>query len=567
MDKMEKNFHINFSPFYAVLAVMLLLFIANEVKAENIEEVIVYAQETETTQTDALDSTTLISEILPEHTWTAGGDGGNMLMRERGQQGVHTAVYRNGIPANNPGSGWYDFGHDITSGENVKVISGANGVMYGSGSIAGTVLIQDTIDRGITSRVGSNSNQYISLAPTSWLQFTDYSTKQHARNDNTEEDTYENTSAKIIKDFGDFQLTAHHVDYEYDYDNCYTASFSQSNDCVQDGDKTTISIRNEYVTIGRTEENAEYFTEGASSFLNESSRDYFRAGDTVKLSDKLEVTYGADGSREKYNEHEDDNYGAFLSIDAEFIMNYNFGFRAGNDNQHAMRFGVEKGQFWANVGTSYRKPNLYEKFGDSWVAENPNLKPEEGIGYEIGIGAVSVFLYDFEESIEYQGSSTETIVIAPATYDADGNLLTDAVTEDIFTPASYYNSGNYKTKGVRFTNNFGPFNVTLKYNDSDQVRTPKYSTVLEYANTFNSVDFGVKYIGQFEREPSLYDYLPAGQEYLDDLQMVNLYVTKNFSNGVSLALRAENILDEEAEVLPYYDAQGREFNLTIQYKW
>ena len=566
MKEFDKNFHLNMSPLYATFVFMLFMLWASDVKAENIEEVVVYAQETKTTQTDALDSTTLISEILPEHTWIAGGHGGNLLMRERGQQGVHTAVYRNGIPANNPGSGWYDFGHDITSGERVKVISGANGVMYGSGSIAGTVLIQDSVERGVTARLGTDNN-YVSVAPTDWIQLTNYSTEQYARNDNEEKDSYDNTSAKIIKDFGDFELTAHHVDYEYDYDNCYTASFSQTNDCLQDGDKTTISIRNEYVTIGRTEENAEYFSEGESSFVNESSRDYFRAGDTMNLSSKLEVTYGVDGSREKYNEHEDDNYGAFLSIDADFLMKYNFGFRAGNDDQHAMRVGIEKGQFFANVGTSFRKPNLYEKFGDSWVAANENLSPEEGVGYEIGFGAISLFMYDFEESIEYQSSSTETVVVTPATYDEDGNLLTEQVTEDVFTPATYYNGGDYKTKGVRFSNNFGPFGLTLKYNDSDQVRTPKYATVLEYANTFNNVDFGIKYIGQFDRTPSVYDILPEGEEYLDDLQMVNLYVSKTFSNNVSLAFRAENILDEEAEVIPFYDTQGREFNLTVQYKW
>ena len=547
-----------------ILAFGILL--AFQVQAEDIEEVIVYAQEVEVTQTDALNSTTLISEVLPEHTWVAGGHGGNVLMRERGAQGVHTAVYRNGVPANNPGSGWYDFAHDITSGENVKVVSGANGVMYGSGSIAGTVLIQDTIERSVTGRLGTD-NGYVSVAPTDWIQLTKYSTEQYARNDNDEKDSYDNSSAKIIKDFGDFKLTAHHVNYEYDYDNCYTSDFTQSNSCVQDGEKTTVSIRNEYFTIGRTEENAEYFTEGESTFLNESSRDYFRFGDTVNLSNKLEVTYGADGSREKYNEHQDDNYGAFLSIDAEFLFNYNFGFRAGNDDQHAMRFGLEKGQFFANVGTSFRKPNLYEKFGDSWVAANENLKPEEGIGYEIGFGAISVFMYDFDESIEYQSSSTETIVVSPATYDEDGNILTEEVTEEIYTPATYYNSGDYKTKGIRFSNNYGPFGITVKYNDSDQVRVPKYATVLEYADTFKDINVGVKYIGQFDRQPSMFDVLPEGQEYLDDLQMINLYVSKTFINNVSVAFRLDNILDEEAEVLPFYDTQGREFNLTVQYKW
>ena len=543
---------------------MLLAF---NVQAENIEEVIVYAQQTETTQTDEVTGSRVISSIMPELTWVAGGYGGNVLFNERGAQSVHTTVYRNGVPANNPGSGWYDFGHDIVSGENVKVISGANSVMYGSGSMAGTVLIQDTIDTNITARIGSDKNRYISIAPTDWIQVTDFSVIGEARNDNEESDEYNNTSAKIIKDFGDFEVNLHHIDYSYNYDNCYTESFTQSNDCLQDGEKTTVSIRNEYFTIGRIEENAEYYTEDIVSFTNESSRDYFRVGDTVELSNLLTVTYGADGNREKYNEYEDDNYGVFLSIDAEFVFNYNFGFRGGNDDQNAMRFGIEKDQFFANIGTSFRKPNLYEKFGDSWVAANEDLMPEEGTGYEVGFGVLSQFLYEFKESIEYQNSITETVIIDPEVLDSEGNVVTSAVTEQVYTPATYYNAGAYKTKGIRFKNTFGPVSLTLKYNDSEQVRVPEYVIVIDIRKQLNGIDYRLKYAGQFDRKPSMYDVLPEGQEYLDDLKKLNFYATKRFNNGMSLSFKAENITNEEAEIIPFYDNEGREYYLTLQYNW
>ena len=91
--------------------------------AEDIEEVVVVAQVVKQTETDALTDTKLISSIMPDVTWIAGGYGGNILYRERGTQSVHSTVYRNGIPQNTPGSGWYDFGHDIVSGESVQVIS------------------------------------------------------------------------------------------------------------------------------------------------------------------------------------------------------------------------------------------------------------------------------------------------------------------------------------------------------------------------------------------------------------------------------------------------------------
>ena len=554
-------------PLYLTAIVMVALCFANDLKAEDIEEVVVVAQQVETTEADALTSTTIVESILPEFTWTAGGSGAFQGYNERGAQTVHTTVYKNGIPANTPGSAWYDFGHEIVSGQNVKVISGANGVMYGSGSIAGTVLIEDTIERSITSKLGSNSERYLSVAPTSWFQYTDYTTEQQARNDNTEIDTYENQSAKIIADVGDFTLIMSATDYAYDYDNCYTAGWSQSNDCLQDGEKSTVSIRNEYFTIGRTEDKAEYYTEGVSTYQNESSRDYFRAGDTVDLSNLLQVTYGVDGSKDQYNEHEQDNYGAFLSVNAEFALKYNFGIRVGNADQNALRLGVESGNFFLNVGTSFRRPNLYEVHGDSWVSANEDLLPEEGTGYEVGYGAISLFMYDFEEAIEYASGYTTTTIIAPATYDADGNLLTEEVTEDVYTPAAYYNTGSYSTQGFRFANTWGPVSLMLKVNDTDQVRIPEYVAVISWEQNYNGVDYKIKYAGQFDRTPGQYDFLPEGQEFLDDLKKLNVYVGKQFASGINLNFTIENATDQEVEVLPGYSSQGREYRLALTYTW
>ena len=561
------NFDRNVMPLCLTVLVTLTMSFANDVKAEDIEEVVVVAQQVETTEADPLTSTTIVESILPGFTWTAGGTGAFQGYNERGAQTVHTAVYKNGIPSNTPGSAWYDFGHEIVSGQSVKVISGANSVMYGSGSIAGTVLIEDTINRSVTAKLGSNSERYLSVAPTSWFQYTDYTTEQQARNDNTESDTYENQSAKIIADVGDFTLIMSATDYSYDYDNCYTASFSQSNDCLQDGEKFTVSIRNEYFTIGRTEDKAEYYTEGVSTYQNESSRDYFRAGDTVDLSNLLQVTYGVDGSKDQYNEHEQDNYGAFLSINAEFALKYNFGFRVGNADQNALRLGIESGQFFMNVGTSFRRPNLYEVHGDSWVSANEDLLPEEGTGYEIGFGAISLFMYDFEEAIEYASGYTTTTVITPATYDDDGNLLTAEVTEDVYTPAAYYNTGSYSTQGFRFANTWGPVSLMLKVNDTDQVRIPEYVAVISWEQNYKGVDYRIKYSGQFDRAPGEYDFLPEGQEYLDDLKKLNIYVGKQFASGLNLNFTIDNVTDEEVEVLPFYNSQGREYRLALTYTW
>jgi hypothetical protein len=535
--------------------------------AEDIEEVIVIAQQVEATEADPLTTTTVVETIVPEFTWTAGGTGAFQGYNERGAQTVHTTVYKNGIPQNTPGSAWYDFGHDIVSGQDVQVISGSNGVMYGSGSMAGTVLIEDTIKRSITAKMGSDHERYISFAPTNWIQLTDYTTKQQARNDNTEDDRYKNQSAKIIADAGDFELFVSATDFAYDYDNCYTADFSQSNDCLQDGERYTVSIRNEYFTIGRTEEKSEYFTQEVSTYQNESSRDYFRVGDTRKLSNLLEVTYGADGSKDQYNEYSQDNYGVYFSVNAEFALKYNFGIRYGNADQNALRLGIEKGPFFFNAGTSFRRPNLYEIHGDDWVSANEDLLPEEGVGFEVGFGALSLFKYDFEQAIEYASGYYTTVIITPATYDEDGNILTEEVTREDYTPASYYNSGSYTTQGIRFANTWGPISIMLKINDTEQVRIPEYVAVITWQQTFKGVDYRVRYAGQFDRAPGPFDILPEGQESLDDLKKLNVYIGKQFATGLNLNFTIDNVTDEEVEVLPFYNSQGREYQITLQYNW
>ena len=81
------------------------------------------------------------------------------------------------------------------------------------------------------------------------------------RNDNDEEDNYENKTARFNVDAGDFTIVGKFTEYEYDYDNCYGYSWNQSNDCLQDGQRYNVAIRNDYITIGRNYNTAEYFTE------------------------------------------------------------------------------------------------------------------------------------------------------------------------------------------------------------------------------------------------------------------------------------------------------------------
>ena len=570
-SKIDWNFHINFSPMYAAFVWMILFSVAvclsPKAQAEEIEEVVVVAQQVKSVKADPLKGNSFIRALIPAHTWTAGGYGAFQGYNERGAQTVHTAVYKNGIPANLPGSAWYDFGTDLAVGQDIKIISGANSVVYGSGSIAGTILIKDNIEQGVTAILGTQEHKMVSVAPAKWFQYTAMEINQDSvRNDNEERDMYTNKNAKFNFDVQDFTITMDYTDYSYDYDNCWAADFSQSNDCNQDGEKYNVAVNNEYFTIGRTHDKAHYFTGEYESYWNESSTDYLRVGDQTNLSQKLQIAYGVDASHEQYltagGDYNRDNYGAYLNINADFAMKYNFGFRVGNEDQNALRFGLEKGPFFLNVGNSYRRPTLYELHGDSYVDASPNLMPEEAIGYEIGFGVLSLFRYEFEEAIEYVPGYNTEVVVTPATYDEDGNLLTEAVTENVWTNATYDNTGAYETQGLRYAQTFGAFKIGLSVTDTDQARVPKYMAVLGWNQSFGSHEFDITYRGQFERIPGPYD----GDE-LENLENLSFRYIKTFANDLDLAFSIDNVLDEQVEVLPGYDNRGRQFMLTLQRKW
>ena len=567
-NKIDWNFHINFSPMYAAFVWMILFSIAvclsPQAQAEEIEEVVVVAQQTKTVKADPLKENSFIQALLPGHTWTAGGQGAFQGYNERGAQTVHTAVYRNGIPANLPGTAWYDFGTELVTGQKVKIISGANSVVYGSGSIAGTILIKDIIEKSATASIGTQSNRYVSIAPTNWFQYTAMEINQDSvRNDNEEKDLYTNRNAKLNFDVQDFTITMNYTDYRYDYDNCYDSMFEASNDCEQDGEKYNVAINNEFFTIGRTHDKAEYYTGDWISYANESSTDYLRIGDQLNLSNKLQVGYGVDASHEQYetltDDYNRDNYGAYLNINADFAMKYNFGFRVGNEDQNALRFGLESGPFFLNVGNSYRRPTLYEVNGDGYVDANLDLLPEEAVGYEIGFGVLSLFRYEFEQAIEYTPGFYEEITISETDPETGEVTIT---TEQIWNAPKYYNTGAYETTGLRYAQTFGAFGLMLKVTDSDQARVPKYVGVFSWDQDFGSHNFNITYRGQFERIPGPYD----GDE-LEDLQNLSFGYIKTFANDIQLALRIDNISDEEVEVLPGYNNRGRQIMLTMQKKW
>ena len=85
--------------------------------------------------------------------------------------------------------------------------------------------------------------------------------------------------------------------------------------------------------------------------------------------------------------------------------------------------------------------------------------------------------------------------------------------------------------------------------------------MIQYTTEFANTEFRAKYTINQDRIPGPYD----GAE-LEDLEKLNFYLTKRWSN-YALSFKVENVLNQEVEILPFYNNEGREFYLTFNYIW
>ena len=511
----------------------VMLASATAAQAQEIETITVVGSTQNITVTDPSQDFTLIEALIPSSAFTAGGIGGFAGYNERGTQPIHTTIYRNGVPANDAGSGWYDFGHDVATGrEMVRTVSSANGVLYGSGSLGGTVFINDLLSEGsvvrISDKSGLISSTFKDLFQVSYLKVNNGS----VRTDNPETDLYENITAKTMFKVAGFTVAGNFTDYAYDYDDCYTLSYAPTNECKQRGQRGGISIRDDNFTLGYNQNNAKFYSENELTWSSKAVRYYADAHEQVTMIPGVALTAGVTYQREEYAGQNQDELSAYGLLNMNDLVD--LGVRANKDNA-VVRAGFSYDSFFASVGTGYRRPTLYELNGDGWVTANPDLKAEQSVGYEVGYGPVSFFRYDFSEGINYD-----------------------------FLNNQFTNTGKYRSQGVRVNETFSfdsnRISIYAGYTDSDLPRTPKYNGKVTYTKRVNDNSFSLSYAAMFDRGV---DTL-GGK--LDDISTFDFVFSKKLTKNTVMNFTVQDIFDRRFEVTPGYGAGGRRFYLTITYK-
>lgn len=492
---------------YLILCCALMGTLAH---AQTIEEVIVVGQPIDKTVVDSTLNTSTLESVLPSMVFTPGGIGGFSSFRDRGQSSTHTRIFRNGVPVNDPSTGWYDWANDMPQQyQEIIIAHGPNSVLTGSGSLAGTVFITDKLRKHFIAQASVDS-KYLTTGNELFSISSKRASNDSVMNTNEEKDDYENDTLRLQSGIMNYSLT----DYSYDYDNCW-----ESDDCEQKGRKHELSLQTDNITVGFVENEQTFLRDGAESYSSKNQRYYL---DTRKYVNDY-VLVGSTVEREN-NGDEKLTVGSLYTF-ATYDM-FNAGLRYENDDVFVYKFGISTPDVSLSYGNSYRRPTLYETNGDGYVSPNRFLNAEEGRGVDVRYKIFTAFAYDFDEGIDYD-----------------------------YVNNQYVNTGSYSTKGIRVLAHYKKLRYVITYTDSDLPRVPKVRAAVMFDDAYKDYTYGFKLVYQNGR-------LDIDRTPLEDVKSAQLHIGKDF--GIyNVMFQIRDVFDREFEILPQYTAGGREYLLTL----
>lgn len=539
----------------------------------------------------------------------SGGLGKQTSVFMRGTNSNHTLVLVDGIEINDPSdpSGAFDFSNlQISNIERIEILRGPQSTLYGSDAIGGVIQIFTKKGKGEPIIYGGVSGgsydtyqgdigirgQHKALdysASISHLESEGFSAADED-NGNTEDDGYENQTFSTrlgldITDWLDLEGVLRYMDSETDIDGFSNITFLPADDPdrIQENEELYTKLAaNASLLAGRWQQsfsvahtdirrdntNGPRAPDGMLVAPSTSSFDgrktqfewlhdfHLPLGHnlTAGLATEEERVDTSDGIRESVRTNS-----IFLQDQVRFMDRYSV--TAGLRHDDHELFGSEttwritgaadlyesgvvvRGSF----GTGFKAPTLVQLFDPQFG--NPDLQPEQSRGWEFG------FDYNSPEGIVGAG--------ATAFFNDIENII---VIDGVFPTFSYRNVDEAEIRGYELYLSLSPMdrlNLRADYTytealnaqtDMQLLRRPEHKMVFsadyQFMNRASAL-LNIQYVG--ERQ----DFIGLARGTLDDYTLVNLAVSYDMTEKVSLQARLDNAFDEDYQEVAGFGTAGR----------
>jgi len=542
-----------------------------------------------------------------------GSFGAQTQVRIRGAEANHTLVRIDGIEVNDvSGGSEFDFANLLTVGlDRVEVVRGPQSSLYGSDAIGGVVDITSRRGSGpfsaqvageagsfktgqLQASIGGGSERY-HYAVTGAGVTTDGISDASEHRGNSEKDGYDNVTLHTklgVSPIDNLELNVvgRFVDDRKEGDKFVGGAGAVDADRVTESRRRAGLVEGRYTAFDGAWENV------LSAAISADERDNFADGAHESLFDgtKTRAYYQAnlffDSQRGAAADHtltlaaeaENDAVrarSAFSDVDRDIDQNSLVGeYRVGlverlflsasgryDDNSQfknaatwrltgAWLFNAGAGRLHASGGKGVKNPTLFELFGFSAnFTGNPNLKPEESLGGDIGV----------------EHSFWRDRAVLDLTYFR--NDITDLITGSGTTAVNQ--PGTSKTQGLEVTAKVVPqadlsFAFSYTYTDAEDangtqlVRRPKHIASLnadyDYRlwNRPGTFNLGIDYTGD-QTDTAFDASFNRSTVVLSSYTLVRLAAAIELTPGAELFGRIENALDEQYEQIFTFGSPGR----------
>ncbi len=508
-------------------------------------------------------------------------------------------VLIDGIEVSNPADGYTInpgllFSNSI---ERVEFLKGPQSSIYGANAFAGVINIttREPQDGETQTQLSAGAGTYHSREGSISFQTKqgpfDFSAglNRHTsdgfstQDNNTEDDGYRNTSARAKIGYQatedlKFYAVAYYIDSltETDsdssvliYDGTYgknatEQTFAKAGAIFQATDTWETQLSYAYTHVESNSDSLGYYTGTPDRFVSEGRRQKVEWRNVVELNDRWVIAAGSDFEEEKALSFSGnvDNTSIYFDNTLEVVDNlfWSIGGRHDDNSDYGdnntwrttISYLIEPfdSRIHGSYGTTFQAPSLSQRFGQYG---NPNLVPEEGKGWDLGIerdfldGAlifdVTLFGNDIDDKINFSG-----------------------------TPGRYLNKP-YKSNGVETSLSwqvaddfrvFGNYTYTDGENGdgSKVVRVPQHHATL--GGSWSALDdqlqlrATINYVGKQNNTDFSSPLYPNVE--LDDYTVVNLAGQYAVSETVTLWTSLNNLFDEDYQEILGYNTPG--FNIT-----